>query len=43
MTMTEQEEMIERLRFAIYKMSKWSGVDVADLIEEDYLKEGDMG
>lgn len=41
--MTEQEEMVERLRFAIHKMSKWSGVEVVDLIEEDYLKEGDMG
>lgn len=31
-----------RLQFAVHKLSKWSGVEIADLYEDDYLQEGDM-
>lgn len=36
------EAMIERLQAVIHKMSKWSGVEVIELIEEGYLEEGDV-
>lgn len=35
-------QQIERLQFAVSKMSKWSGVEIGELIDEGYLKEGDM-
>lgn len=36
-------QQIERLQFAVSKLCKWSGVEIVDLVDEGYLKEGDMG
>lgn len=31
-----------RLQFVVHKMSKWSGIEIADLYEDGYLEQGDM-
>lgn len=32
----------KRMSVAIHKLSKWSGVDISELVDEGYLEEGDM-
>lgn len=40
--MGDNEGRIERLIYAIHKLTKWSGVDISELIDDGYLEEGDM-
>lgn len=42
MTITELEARIERLSHAVRKLAGWSGNDIADLIEDGLIKEGDL-
>lgn len=40
--MSKTKEQVERLQNTIHKLSKWQGIDISELIEEEYLEEGDM-
>lgn len=42
MTITELYNRIERLSHAVRKLAGWSGNDIADLIEDGLIKEGDL-
>jgi len=37
-----EEERFNRIVTALHKLSKISGVDISELIEEGYLEEGDL-
>lgn len=39
----DEEEMLTRLRFTVGKLAKWAGIDHSELIEDELLKEGDLG
>ncbi|WP_139195005.1 hypothetical protein [Arthrobacter sp. UCD-GKA] len=41
-TITELEARIERLSHAVRKLAGWSGNDIADLIEDGLIMEGDL-
>lgn len=38
----ETSARIERLVYMIRELAGWAGVDLSELIEQEYLKEGDL-
>lgn len=40
--MSEDHARIERLSYTVHKLAGWLGYDVAELIENAFIEEGDL-